>query len=155
MITRIFRITLIGTLMTGCTTANDVALRQAQASIEQAREGQILAAGLAGSSNWTAAAVFVLVLTLCLVVLLITWSFINRRSARQAETQIRLQVQNKGRSQVGSLPGVPFALLTPEEQRFVMALRAQRVMLSQPALTPGQEMHWQPVDDEVDPWGQR
>lgn len=155
MITRIFKITLIGTLMTGCTTANDVALRQAQASIEQAREGQILAAGLAGSSNWTAAAVFVLVLTLCLVVLLITWSFINRRSARQAETQIRLPVQNKPRSQVGSLPGVPYALLTPEEQRFVMALRAQRVMLSQPALQPGPEMQWQPVEDEVDPWGQR
>ena len=155
MITRIFKITLIGTLMTSCTTANDVALRQAQASIEQAREGQILAAGLAGSSNWTAAAVFVLVLTLCLVVLLITWSFINRRAVRQAETQIKLPVQNKGRSLVGSLPGVPFALLTPEEQRFVMALRAQRVMLSQPALTPGQEMQWQPVeDDAINPWGQ-
>ena len=153
MIFRISMITLIG--LAGCTTANDVALRQAQASIEQAREGQILAAGLAGSSNWTAAAVFVLVLTLCLVVLLITWSFINRRAVRQAETQIKLPVQNKPRSQVGSLPGVPFALLTPEEQRFVMALRAQRVMLSQPALTPGQEMQWQPVeDDAINPWGQ-
>lgn len=148
MITRIGVITLIG--LAGCTTGNDVALRQAQASIEQARQGQILAAGLAGSSNWTAAALFVLVITLCLVVLLITWSLINRRSQRPAaeSTQIRTPKQIVQRAQVGNLP---LALLSPAEQQLILLLRNQRHALP----VSQAEQWWQNVEDEqIDPWGQ-
>lgn len=157
----------LGFGLVGCTTANDVALREAQASIEQARSVQVLATGLGWSANWTAAAAFVLVVTLCAIVLMLAWGLSRRLAARPGAGMLDGRRDggynhghDHGRGRVGERGlgrgaqvlmgpglGVPFGLLSPEEQRFVLALRAQQAQRMQQPLLPFY------VDEPVDPWG--
>ncbi len=134
--------------LSGCTTANDVALRQAQASIESAREGQILAAGLAGSANWSGMAVFALVLTLCSLALMIAFRLGRAVNTRQVEHRAAEARPAERRPMVQRSQQIVF--LTREERSLIAELRRRRSYLPEPAEEDAPVVIYE--DDEVDLW---
>ena len=138
-------------LLTACTTANDVAMAEAQAAIEAAKAGQLLAGGLAATATinaWT-----ILLPVLALVVVVILWA-VDRYQTRKLLAQIASQQRQpapapRPQFQRQTRPALTNGsqYLTPEEQAMIYRMRAANLQM------PPQ----QPVEyvEDVDVWGGR
>jgi len=139
------KLILLSLLLSGCTTANDVALREAQAAIEQARVGQALAVGLSNVATLNAWVILLPVLLVCVCVLILLadrWQ--TRKMLR--ELQQRQLATPKTPVRRPQPPRLDPGYLTWQEQLMILEMRRRQS-------SPDQWIQAENIEsDEVDVW---